>query len=75
MSDAFDNLREAIGAVDDKGAIVTNFITIAEVIQNDGTATIQTLSDVDHAWQVLGMLHHALMVTEREKYLHEDADE
>jgi hypothetical protein len=68
MTDVYDGLREAIGACDDEGAIVTKFITIAEVIRSDGSATIQTISDVDHAWQVLGMLHHALLIVETEKY-------
>lgn len=68
MSDAFDDLRSAIGRCDENGAIVTHFVTIAEVIQSDGTATIQTISDVDHAWQVLGVLHHALLIAENSKY-------
>lgn len=68
MSDIYDDLRTAIGNCDDNGAIVTHFIAVAEVIQSDGSATIQMISDVDHAWQVLGMLHHALLVAERQKY-------
>lgn len=68
MSDHFDDLRAAIGRCDDDGAMVTKFVAIAEVIQTDGSATIQTISDVDHAWQVLGMLHHALLITENAKY-------
>ncbi|MFI5426073.1 hypothetical protein [Aeromicrobium sp. UC242_57] len=68
MSGAYEDLRTAIGKCDDGGAIVTHFITVAEVIQSDGSATIQTISDVDHAWQVLGMLHHALLIAERDKY-------
>ena len=74
MSDTerMKTLRAAIGQVDNDGAMVTNFIVIAEVIQSSGGATIQTISDTDHAWQVLGMLHHALLVTERAKYADED---
>lgn len=76
MSDLeVDRIRDAIAQTDNGDQLfVENFIVVATVTNPDGEGEIHTISDVDHAWQVLGMLHHALMVTEREKYLDDGTD-
>ena len=68
--DGFDSdvIRNAIAEALDESAMVTKFVLVATVIAQDGSETIQTISDCDHSWQVLGLLHHALLVTELEKY-------
>ena len=72
MSDIneFDSelIRNAIAEALDESAMVTKYVLVATVIAKDGSETIQTISDCDHAWQVLGLLHHALMVTQATKY-------
>ena len=64
MSDA---IRDAIAETAGGGSFVTNWVAIAEVTDRDGT-TIHTITDCDHAWQVLGMLQHARLITEQTKY-------
>lgn len=39
-----------------EGGFVSHYIVVAEVISPDGEGQIHTISDVDHAWQVLGTL-------------------
>ena len=71
MSDMeFDSelVRNAIAEALAESAMVTKYVLIATVIAQDGSETIQTISDCDHSWQVLGMLHHALIVTQATKY-------
>ena len=63
-----DVIRNAIAEALDDSAMVTKFILVATVIDKDGGESIQTVTDCDHAWQVLGMLHHALIVTQATKY-------
>ena len=63
-----DIIRDAIAESAGEGSFVTNWIAIAEVTDTDGETSIHTISDCDHAWQVLGMLHHARLVTEQNKY-------
>lgn len=73
MSEVYvDRIRDAISVTDDGTVFVENFIVVATVSTPDGEGQIHTLSDCDHAWQTLGMLHHALMTTERQKYLHDE---
>jgi len=68
----FDGVRDAIAESAGEAAIVTNWVVVAEITTTDGTS-IHTISDVGHSWQVLGMLHHARLVCEREKYGEGDA--
>ena len=63
-----DVIRNAIAEALDASAVVTKFVLVATVIDKDGSETIQTISDCDHSWQVLGLLHHALLVTQETKY-------
>lgn len=63
----YEAIRDAI-AKSSGGAMVTNYALVAQVISKDGSTSIQTITDCDHAWQVLGMFHHALLVAERDKY-------
>ena len=63
-----DVIRNAIAEALDASAMVTKFALVATVVDQDGGETIQTVTDCDHAWQVLGMLHHALIVTQATKY-------
>jgi len=64
----YDVIRNAIAESTEQGALVTKYTLVATVIDQDGTESIQTISDCDHAYQVLGMLHHALLVTQASKY-------
>ena len=64
----FEGIRNAIVEALDDSAMVTKYALIATVIAQDGSESIQTVTDCDHAWQVLGLLHHALLITERDKY-------
>ena len=63
-----DAIRDAIAATSGDGSFVTNWVTVAEVTDANGETAVHTISDCDHAWQVLGLLRHAELVTEQEKY-------
>ena len=62
-----EQLRDALAAEVDGAAIVTNYIVIMTVLTEEG-GEVHTISDCDHAWQVLGLLTHATEVAKRDKY-------
>lgn len=62
-----DQLRDALAAEVEGGAIVNNYVVIADVMTTDG-GEVHTISDCDHAWQVLGLLAHATEICKRDKY-------
>ena len=64
----FATIRNAIAEALDESAMVTKFTLVATVIDQDGSESIQTFTDCDHSWQVLGLLHHALLITQETKY-------
>ena len=71
----YDVIRNAIAESTEQGALVTKYTLVATVIDEDGTESIQTISDCDHSWQVLGMLHHALLVTAASRYGDDEDDD
>lgn len=64
----YEVIRNAIAESTDAAALVTRYALVATVVDQDGSESIQTMTDCDNAWQVLGLLHHALLVTQQDKY-------